>query len=368
MRRGLISWSRDEVPQATLDARVMRLQQAMQAAGLDAVVAYTSFAQPAPVQWLTHFVPYWSEAVAVVLPQGAPTLLAALTERVHPWIREVSHLAEVVSAPRLGAKAAAFLGERVVGDSGKNGGKSVRIGVIGFDALPWSVGGPLVNALGADSLVDASALYAQLRQTADRAELDLAKRATAIGEAALRAIPAGATRASEVLAAIEVSARRAGAEEVLLRIAPDFTGNPTLRRMEGDARLGERYAVELSVAYKGSWVRLNRCVAANGEPASWQSAAQWLTNAAASLCAAQTPALSAAVPAGAALNAWTLEACVGVHPLSVVAAHDCAPVSPLSAGGLAVLSVELALPDGPWRGSVPLALAAAGGQSTPLAS
>jgi len=364
MRRGLISWSRDEVPQATLDARVRRLQDAMQAAGLDAVLAYTSFAQPAPVQWLTHFVPYWSEAVAVVLPHGAPVLLAALTERVHPWIREVSHLAEVISAPRLGAKTAAFLSERVAGQSGKN----ARIGVIGFDALPWSVGGPLVNALGAASLVDASALYAQLRQTADSAELDLAKRATALGEAALRAIPAGATRASEVLAAIEVSARRAGAEEVLLRIAPDFTANPTLRRMEGDARLGERYAVELSVAYKGSWVRVNRCVAANGEPASWQSAAQWLTSAAVSVTAAPTPALSTAAPAGGTLNAWTLEACAGVHPLSVVAAHDRAPAAALCAGGLAVLSVELALPDGPWRGSVPLALAAAGGQSTPLAS
>ncbi|WP_233838967.1 aminopeptidase P family N-terminal domain-containing protein [Paraburkholderia sp. ZP32-5] len=368
MRRGLISWSRDEVPQATLEARVERLQHAMKAAGLDAVVAYTSFAQPAPVQWLTHFVPYWSEAVAVVLPQGAPTLLAALTERVHPWIREVSHLAEVISAPKLGAKAAAFLSERVVGDVGKSDGNSVRIGVIGFDTLPWSVGGPLVDALGADSLVDASALYAQLRQTADRAELDLAKRATAIGEAALRAIPAGASRASEVLAAIEVSARRAGAEEVLLRIAADFTRDATLRRMEGDAPLGERYAVELSVAYKGSWVRVNRCVAANGEPASWQSAEQWLRQAAASLTAAQTQPLNASAPGGGTLNAWTLEACTGVYPLSIVAAHDCAPVAALSAGGLAVLSVELALADGPWRGSVPLALAAAGGHSTPLAS
>ena len=81
-------------------------------------------AQPSPVQWLTHFVPYWSEAVAVVLPQGAPVLLAALTERVHPWIREVSHLAEVISAPRLGAKAAAFLSERVAANTGKSNGKS----------------------------------------------------------------------------------------------------------------------------------------------------------------------------------------------------------------------------------------------------
>lgn len=360
MRRGLISWSRDEVPQEVLEARVGRLQQAMHAAGLDAVLAYTSFAQPAPVQWLTHFVPYWSEALAVVLPQGAPTLLAALTARVHPWIREVSHLAEVVSAPRLGDSASAFLQERLAAKS--------KIGVIGLDGLPWSVGESLMKAVGADNLVDVTALYAELRQQADSAELGLAKRASAIGEAALRAIPAGATCASEVLAAIEASARHAGAEEVLLRIAPDFTSNTTLLRMEGDAQLGERYAVELSLAYKGSWVRLNRCVAMQGEPSSWQAAAQWLTDAALSICADRPAPSFDALPASGKLSAWTLESCVGVHPLSVVAAQDRPSVQALSEGGVAMLTVELALPDGPWRGSVPLVVGAAGNRAALLAA
>ncbi|WP_460900403.1 aminopeptidase P family N-terminal domain-containing protein [Paraburkholderia jirisanensis] len=366
MRRGLVSWSREEVPQATLDARVARLQQAMQTARLDAVLAYTSFAQPAPVQWLTHFVPYWSEALAVVLPHGAPTLLAALTARVHPWIREVAHLAEVVAAPRLGDNAGAFLRERLVA-TGKDTAE-LRIGVIGLDALPWSVGEPLVNTLGADVLVEVSDIYAALRLTPDQAELDLARRATAIGEVALRAIPAKAVRASEVLAAVEGAARRLGAEEVLLRIAPDFAQIPTLRRMERDMPLGERYAVELSVAYKGSWVRLNRCVAANDTPSSWKSAAEWLAQTASSINAGQTSPSLADAPASGKVNAWTLEACVGMYPLSVVAAHDRPPVLALRAGSLAVLSAELELPDGPWRGSVPLAVGAAGSHSTMLVS
>lgn len=364
MRRGLISWSREEVPQSILETRVGHLQQAMHEAGLDVVLAYTSFAQPAPVQWLTHFVPYWSEALMVVFPQGAPTLLAALTERVHPWIREVSHLAEVISAPRLGEKAAAFLVERL--GSNASGAGTSRIGVIGLDELPWSVGAPLIKALGSDRMVDASRLYAALRQPADQAERDLAKRATAIGEAALRAIPADATRASEVLAALERSARKAGAEEVLLRIAPDFTRSARLLRMEGDVRLGERYAVELSLAYKGSWVRLNRCVATQSEPLSWQAAARWLASACSSVVAGQTVPSFDTVPANGSLSAWTLEACVGVYPLSVVAAHDRPSTLALPAGSIAVLSVELALPDGFWRGSVPLVVGAAGSRGTAL--
>src|SRR5665647_2832424 len=103
MRRGLISWSREEMPVAVLDARVAQLQAAMRAENLGAVLAYTSFAQPAAVHWLSNFTPYWSEAFLVLLPEGQPILLAALTPRVHTWIREVSHLGELISAPRLGA-------------------------------------------------------------------------------------------------------------------------------------------------------------------------------------------------------------------------------------------------------------------------
>jgi len=367
MRRGLISWSREEVPQAALEARVARSQQVMKTERLDAVLAYSSFAQPAPVQWLTHFVPYWSEALAVVFPHGAPTLLAALTARVHPWIREVAHVEEVVAAPRLGENAGKFLCERLAaaGDAA-----NLRIGVIGLDVLPWSVGEPLVKALGADTLVDASDIYTALRLTPDQPEIDLAKRATAIGEAALGAIPANAARVSEVLAAIERSARRSGAEEVLLRIAPDFAHNPTLQRMERDAPLGTRYAVELSIAYKGSWVRLNRCVAvaANSAPSSWQAAAAWLAQAAASIAVGDAAASLAGAPANGKVSAWTLEACVGVNPLSVVAAHDRPAGLALRAGSLAVLSAELALPDGPWRGSAPLTVGAAGSHSATLVS
>ena len=76
------------------------MQQALVEQKLDALFAYTSFARPAAVSWLTHFIPYWSEALVAVLPEGAPLLLPSLSNRVYPWIREVSHVGEV----RLGAE------------------------------------------------------------------------------------------------------------------------------------------------------------------------------------------------------------------------------------------------------------------------
>jgi len=353
MRRGLISWSREEVPAAVLDARVARLQKAMRAEGLDAALVYTSFAQPAAVSWLTHFVPYWSEAMLAVFATGAPVLLASLTKRVHPWIREVSHVGAVLSAPDLGRAAAELLRERLAAGA--------RAGVVELDALPWSVAGPL--AASGSALVDATALFGSVRQPADDAEIGLARRASAIAAEAFAAVPAGAGRSSEVLAAMDGAARLKGAEEVILRIAPDLASSAALRRIEGEAALGMRYSVELSLAYKGTWIRSARSLARKGEPDSWKRASRWFEQAVSKLdekAAGAGPGASA--PPGA-LSSWTVEACLDSHPLSVVScgAPGAKPSRKgLPTGSLAVLSLQLDLDDGPWHAGTALVLGRGG--------
>ena len=354
MRRGLISWSRDEVPPSVLEGRVARLQEQMRVAELGVVLIYTSFARPSAVAWLTHFVPYWNEALLVVYPTGAPVLLAAFSKRVHDWIRSVSHLGEVRPAPDLGRAAVNFLEERLPRPS--------RIGVLELDALPWPVAEPLLGAEHGGRLVDATGLFASIRQPADETEIRLAQRAADIAAQALVAIPPRPTRASEVLCALEASARLNGAEEVLPRLAPDLRADATLRRFEGDAPLGERFAVELSVAYKATWVRVARSFCNGAAPLGWGRAAEWLSRAAGSLNEANVasgPAAASGAPPGS-LAAWTVETCLGSLPLSV-AACDQVPARPaLPAGSLATLSLRLGLEDGPWLGSGPLVLGARG--------
>src|SRR5713101_1153543 len=106
MRRGLISHSRAELPDAILDARIARVREAMGAAGLDKLLVYTNNTRPAGVSWLTGFVPYWSEALLVVSRDRGPVLVAALTYRVKSWIERVSRLADVIHTPRIGLEAA----------------------------------------------------------------------------------------------------------------------------------------------------------------------------------------------------------------------------------------------------------------------
>ena len=110
MRRGLIAYSKSELPEAVLDARIARLRASMEAAGLDALLIYTNNTRAAGVSWLTGFVPYWSEALLVVPREREPVLVAALSYRVKRWIEATSRVAEVIHGPRIGLETARFLG------------------------------------------------------------------------------------------------------------------------------------------------------------------------------------------------------------------------------------------------------------------
>lgn len=356
MRRGLISWSREEVPIAALDRRISRLQAAMHKEDTGALLAYTSFAQPSAVSWISHFVPYWSEALLVLLPDGGPILLAALTKRVHPWIKEVSHIEQVVMAPRLGVGAVTLLSERISQDA--------KVGIVGFDSLPWSVAEPLVHAYPGDKLFDASDLFATVRQPADPQERGLTVKALEAVNDALRAIPFDVTKVSEITSSIESSTRLAGAEEVLQRVSPDLAQSGVLARMEGDYPLGKRYAVEVSMAYKGCWVRVTKSIAKDN-PSSWAAAEKWFATAMTKLHSA-TNGILADAP-GKMVN-WTVEACVGLQPLNVIMAKGRPAAKKLSPGTIAVFSVELELDDGPWHRAVPVYMGNSAIQTVAIAS
>lgn len=347
MRRGLMHWSQRELPATTLDARVARLQSAMSAHGLSAVLTYASFAQPAPLQWLCNYIPYWSDALLVVWAEGAPTMLVAGTPRTHGWIRSVSHVGELVAAPKPGVQAAELLASRLPSQA--------RVGVIALDALPWTTAEPLLAAGWGKRWVDATGLYISVRHPGDDAEHGMACTASAIAEQSIAAIPAHACQTSEVISVIDGAARLAGAEEVLPRIAPDLGRGTALQRIEGEQALGVRYAVECSMAYKGVWVRVGRSIARGPQPASWAVAQAWFDQLLQEIGGAHSISDLVACAPGKAMG-WTLEASVGVAPLSVIASSSQPTVQQLPKDSIAVFSVQLALDDGPWLCSAPLRL------------
>lgn len=294
MRRGLIAWSKSELPEAALAARVERVRAALSAAKFDALAVYTNNTRPGGVSWLTGFVPYWSEAMLVLQGAGKTRLVAALSKRVTNWIKETSNIATVVSAPRIGVEA---------GKLGLAAGG--QVGVVDLDTLPSGVTADMRGA-GA-TLLDATSLFADLRASADPAEIALAARAGAIAHAALGTASAAASDASALVAAVEASARNAGAEECYAAVAPDLDRDWRLRRLEGSAALGTRFAIRASVAYKGTWVRATRTLSRNGDGRALMERA-----------AERLGAAVAALPGAHGFDgmaSWLVEGCRGTQPL-----------------------------------------------------
>jgi hypothetical protein len=247
MRRGLISRSPVELPDAVFDARLDRVRSALHNAKLDALVIYTNNTRTAGVSWLVGFVPYWSEALLVVPREGAPFLVAALSFSVKSWIERVSRIGEVLHNPRVGLKAA---------QQTASVQKNAAVGVVDFDGLPAGIADDMRE--GGPSLVfsEAGPLFAKLRAKADPADIALAGKAAAIAYQAL-AQARGATL-NDRIANAERQARLLGAEEIYIAAAPDLARDLRFMRIEGEAALGERFAHRATVAYKGAWVRLVR--------------------------------------------------------------------------------------------------------------
>ena len=354
MRRGLLAWSEKETPKAALEARVARVQAAMKAQGFDALLAYTNFPRPATVSYLTHFIPYWNQGLMVMGQEGLPTILVALSNRVRGWALETCHVEDVICTPRIGADAAKIV--QGFADEIK------KIGVVDADRLPNGLAQPFRQLFGGIELVDATDLYTAARSPADGPEIELTRHAAAIADAAIdEARTHGFERASALIGAIDGAARRAAAEDVQIAVAPDLAQGTDFLRFEGDAALGATFAVRVTVAYKGFWVRRTVSLSRGEAPASWADAA------------ARLRAVIEALGTGAELSDhmnsafrhWSAVGPVGGHPLADLA-DQAAKYRRIGAGSVVSLSVNTDLPDGPWLGGGPVHLAANPGGTAQL--
>jgi hypothetical protein len=319
VRRGLISRSGAELPDAVLDARLARLRAAMADARLDALILYTNNTRTAAVSWLTRFVPYWSEALLVVTHDRLPVLVAALTYRVKSWIERVSRLADVIHTPRIGLEAARLIAAARA---------DAAVGIADLDGLSAGIVDDLREGGPRLAVRDASALFAALRAKADPAEIALATKAVAIARDAL-ARASGSVNLGQIIAGVEKHAREQGAEEIYIAAAPDLARDHRLHRIEGEAALGTSFALRATVAYKGTWIRL---VGTFGQDSLHDEAAARFAQA-----VAQLPDERGL----AALPSWLVEGCRIAQPLEPLMGSRLAERNPLTAGALVSVQASL---------------------------
>jgi hypothetical protein len=300
MRRGLISWSKAELTESALDARIARAQTAMAQIGVDMLAVYTNPARESGVAWFTGFVPYWNQCVMLLPRAGRPTLVAGMTARVRDWIMRNGHLEAVANTTKLGAETGRLIAERT---------SDAVVAIPDIDSVPASV----VDGIraGAALVIDGSALLERLRAPADPTELAFAFKAAAIAHAALGGASASERDGASLVAAIDGEARRLGAEEVYVAVAPNLKASRRLIRLEGTAALGDAFAARISLAYKGTWVRMVRTFGRDA------GSAQDIARAVTSFAAAVAP-----MPRTDALQrhaAFLIEGCRTTTPLEPLA-------------------------------------------------
>jgi Xaa-Pro aminopeptidase len=300
MRRGLIEWSKTELPEGVFDSRIAAMRRAMAAEGIDALVAYTNFTRPSAVSWLCDFIPYWSECALVVPKAGPLTMVSAVSPRGKPWIQSTTYSENLLFTPKIAPETARVLKEALPAGA--------TVGIVELDEVPAAVGLAL-KTVGA-TLVDATDTFVNARAAGDAANFALAHTAASFAHEALAAFDANATEATAVVAAVDLTARRLGAEESYVAIAPDLRRDQRLVRLEGTAKLGDAYALRATVAYKGTWVRMVRTVVRNDAGGSIAQATSAFTTAVADL---------PDVAKLAVFDSWLVETARTAQPLDAVA-------------------------------------------------
>jgi hypothetical protein len=344
MRHGLMLWKPEETAQATLEKRIADMRVEMGAAGFDALLFYTNMVRPAAVTYLTAFTPYWADAVLLLLRDGPPVFVTALSKRVSNWIRSTNPLSEIVNSPKPGMIA----GERLRADASIR-----RVGVLEYDMLPFGVFDDLTTSAPGVEFADASEMFALVRTLIDPDESVMLGKADALARAALSQDYGGIGKAGDLLGKIEHHLRNAGAEEAYLAIVPDLAKETAFIRDPGAMPLGSRFAVSVSLAFKGSWVRRTRCLAADPGMARTISMCEgWWHEAAGRIkphagISRQLDAMVKELP-DTQLHSWTVEACRGSYPLQLIGSSlhgdDFTPLP----GRMLVLSLVMTVEGAPW--------------------
>lgn len=249
MRRGLMDWEACEVPAEQLKARVQQVAAECRAKGLVAMVFHANFTRPTDIAALTHFVPFWSQCLLAVSATGETLLSMATTGRTIQLIRKSSVLDHVTVGRPIGSLLSEWLATLPRAES------IAQYGLVRPDDMPQSVLAQFHTGLPEFKTLDCSDWWQSFLDGLETPEI-LRMQAQRLSRAAFEAIAqARHTDANSVVAVADGTCRRMGAEEVSVLIDPSLADRLQLRRLEGDCPLGARVAVQVSVAYKGHWIR-----------------------------------------------------------------------------------------------------------------
>lgn len=249
MKRGLITWHKDELPAEAFDARLAAARKVLTDRDLPALIVYSDVCRSNMGRYFSNFMPYWNRALLIVPRDGKPVLFCALSPRVYPWIKSVTIIEEIKPSPNLPARVFEMATEKAW----------KKIGILDLDGLP----NDLYTALKSGDLEVQDVPLESIRRGPDQWELAMYARAEKLAREVLAVeMPhaAGLTD-HQFIGRLERSYRRAGAEDLAVLIA---NGSATPAPATG-ATLRPNFGVSVALEYRGHWVRLGMGIDPHGK-------------------------------------------------------------------------------------------------------
>ena len=240
MKRGLITWHKDELPPQAFDTRLAAVRKVLAERDLHALIVYSDVWRSNQGRYFSNFMPYWNRALLVIPREAKPVLLCALSPRVYPWIKSVTILEGIKPSPNLT--------QRVFEMAAENGWK--KIGILDEGGLPYD----LYAQFHAGDLEIVEVPSPSVRPEADEWELSMCSRAEALTREVLaEEMPKAAELTDhQLVGRLELRLRRAGAEDLIVLIANGGTPAPPT-----GAVLKPGFGLAVALEYRGHWVSLS---------------------------------------------------------------------------------------------------------------
>ena len=245
MKRGLVSWEKNELPPEELAARLAVVHAVARNKSLDAVVLYSDVWRSNDARYLSNYMPYWNRAFIVVPREEQPILLCSLSPRVYPWIKTVTVHETIIASPSPPATLFKLCAER--------GWK--RVGIFDLDGLPADLHAELTS--GKVELVDIP--RSEIRPAPSAVEVRMHARAARMAREALEKELSTAEGQTDhqLTGRLERLLRLAGAEDVVILVS-DGQGPPV--PAEGRS-VGPHTSVVVAIEYNGHWAKVTRNLA-----------------------------------------------------------------------------------------------------------
>lgn len=245
MKRGLVSWEKEELPPEELATRLASVHVVARNREIDALVLYSDVWRSNDARYLSNYMPYWNRALVVVPRDEKPILLCSLSPRVYPWIKTVTVHETIIASPSPSVTLSKLCAER-----GWN-----RVGVCDLDGLPADLHAELTSS--ELDLVDIP--RSEIRPAPTGVEVRMHARAARMAREVLgQEISAAAGQTDhELTGRLERLLRRAGAEDVVILVSD---GRETPVPAWG-AIVGAHTSVVAAIEYNGHWAKVTRNLA-----------------------------------------------------------------------------------------------------------